>query len=383
MSTEEAPRGDLVAFLNGLAESAEALVDFGFLEAETAPAEGDRADADGRRPPAFLRSEDFLPVRGVSYHDRRANVSLSFVVPGSVALPDDRPAGLPAEFPTRAVRTCLVVEDGRLRAERLRARISRPELLALAERCGVSCSEPDADGVVVLNLASAPLFAAVAGEDGMLSGQGFVEDAWSLVGISAEERAIRWHLDDDEERPGAIAEQYGPECAEYLAGLGVTDAGYRPPKSAEAAPRRASGVELVVKFRDFSSLPSAAAVDRKLSAIEDDLRVAGRTRKRVTPSEDFVLRRMDAVREKKAAMAPGEFAEWSRGRLAELAADARAIRRRMSATRLAVVAGGMAFREWGAPCGVSETGPWPRAEVALIDRDAHGASGEEGAPAVE
>ncbi len=314
----------------------------------------------------FSRTADFLPVSGVGFNDRRANAVATFMIPGTVAMPSDCPDGVPKDFPTSVVRNFAFVVDGRLHIESLRARLST-EAAGFAAECGVKLEEISS-GCYDMDLSGVPLFDDEGYSDGMPSADQFVDDAWELIRLSAMEKSVRHYLDEASglakgPSSSGMAAKYGVENAQYLAELGITDSGFSP-KSAAGEPRdRQEEIELAVKFKGFSSLPSVNAVLKKLSDIENDLAAAGRTRKTVTPSENFVLERMNEVLGRKDAMAGADFVEWAKGQCDEIDRAAGDIRERMANTRIAVVGGGRKFREWDSDHGVVEKDGRPTAEV--------------------
>lgn len=231
-----------------------------------------RDDASGTGL-TFERAEnkDGVPFLGLTWNEERANISALVSYLGTVNLKDALPAALqgklPEVFPSKIFRNYNFVRDGIVHLDLLPVIVSDRTLNAIqvrnphvvrqsavrADRVGFYYAVLDLRRLAVTNW---ELANAVSARD-------FFLREHALHQARSRQKVFRAMLDEAapaarvEARSEGLAKLYGDEAAAWLRSVGITDNGFAPTKTAQAASTDVYEAQaLQVSMDGMNSLPS-------------------------------------------------------------------------------------------------------------------------------
>lgn len=190
------------------------------------------------RPLPFRAAPGPQPVSRVHFNQRQRNVNLVVRIQGTVTLPDDRPAGLPAELPVTRHRTYTLISDGTARASHV------PLVGAGGHRFSVPLHD----------LTSADLFP----ESNLQTlAQTLARTGRHLTHLKARRAVLNAFTAASETEA-----TYTPEQAAYLAEYGISGGNYSPKPVTRNAP--APATEVAVKITGHSRTEKPSEVLKRL-----------------------------------------------------------------------------------------------------------------------
>lgn len=222
--------------------------------------------------PSFEPANDLgvVPISDLVYNSERPNISVRTVQHGTVAVPGfaQKKFGLPEELDTFQWRNYTIVKDGIINVKTLPFRHTESpaqgaEVVQKLIEMGVHVfGGPE---VFILNLESVPLVNRAMVKN--ISAAQFFADNVRLEALKGKQKVLKFYRDALVGKGNAkgLAIQYGAEAAEYLSGVGIRDYGFSPKTETKESTDFYMSRELNVKIAGASSLPSIAAVQKKIA----------------------------------------------------------------------------------------------------------------------
>jgi hypothetical protein len=221
----------------------------------------------------FVRNKDEsgVPFLGLTWHEERANVSALVSYLGTVSLgavmPEALKGKLPDPFPTKIFRNYNFVRDGIINIDLLPVLVHERVLDAIMQRNKevVRQLAPRADRPhtyrAVLDLRR--LATTNWEQASAVSARDFFLREYALHQARSRQKVFRAMLDEavpearGEARSEAIAKLYGTDAAAWLRTVGITDNGFSPLKTKQAAASDVYEAQVLqVAMDGMNSLPS-------------------------------------------------------------------------------------------------------------------------------
>ena len=272
--------------------------------------------AQERAQMKFASKNKHPRISSFSYNETRPNVSMLVNIEGTVGLPSDAPSALPHDFPTSVFRNFTVVRDGMVNIAKLPVIISQPTVdklkakgvpmtieddsMRVNSQSSVLFATPNPNGIkCTIDLRSMPVINAKMVKS--VSAQALADNLYENMKCKAAVKVYKGFLDELEppEKSAGIKDQYGEDCAEYLKSLGITDGGFSPKTKQAEATDKYMAVEMAIKFKGLSTIPSYNALLKKLSS-----------GKALTAGEELLKPAYDECVAKKASMPQKDFIGW-------------------------------------------------------------------------
>lgn len=228
--------------------------------------------------PEFLPKDELglTPITNLVLNSTRPNISVQTQVKGIIPVPDfiQEKYGLPDMLESHIWRNYTIVRDGIVNLRVLpvvyNPGIMNQEFFESLSKFGVTADQPETldDGrtIVCLSLENVPLMNLSMVQN--LDSQEFAQSHLKLQELKARQKVMKFYREELVGKVNALqlAGQYGEEAAEYLSSKGIRDYGFSPLTDAREATDMYYATELNVKIKGLSSLPSVAAVQKKLDA---------------------------------------------------------------------------------------------------------------------
>lgn len=323
-----------IAALAGSARSADDLARVQARIAEIAAA---------KPKPATFRADDRdagVPLANLTLNETRPNVSVLVTQKGTVDV-SGNPVGLPDSVPSHIFRNYAVIRDGILNVKRLPVSLGRETFGKLAAQGLVE--GPWVDGsVYVVELEGLPIVNRRMVRS--VSAKDVFALEYEMTRARAAQKVFKHFLEAHfpKDRAAGLATVYGPEAAEWLKSVGVTDGGFSPKVVKAEATDVYVGRELKLSLKGLSSLPKVEDVSKKLA-----------DGKKLSVSEalmaPFVLECQEFVDSKAYSGAADPRAllkTWVEGKAKAWIAKARQINRQLSEIKFSVVVGQVWFPEF-------------------------------------
>ena len=216
--------------------------------------------------PSFEPANDLgvVPISDLVYNSERPNISVRTIQHGTVAVPEfvQKKFGLPEELDTFQWRNYAIVKDGIINVKTLPFKADA-EVATVLSQMGVHVfGGPD---VFILNLESVPLVNRAMVKN--ISAAQFFADNVRLEALKGKQKVLKFFRDELVGKGNAkgLAVQYGAEAAEFLSSYGIRDYGFSPKTELKDSTDVYMSRELNVKIAGASSLPSIAAVQKKIA----------------------------------------------------------------------------------------------------------------------
>lgn len=211
-------------------------------------------------------SEKIAFIRGVTWNETRPNVSVLTEQFGTVEVPvpDELKGRLASPIATRIYRNYALVKDGIIHMETLPLKISEATRDRIVAKFGreVLTSVGAAD---LLDLRK--LGVCNWNEVSSVSAKDFFTQAYQLHTARSEQKVLKALIGEKDagaaaaERSLGLSKTLGEEVATYLRSVGVTDNGFAPVHTKQAAVKDVYNARaLVVRMKGFSSLPTVKEV---------------------------------------------------------------------------------------------------------------------------
>lgn len=216
--------------------------------------------------PSFEPANDLgvIPISDLVYNSERPNISVRTIQHGTVAVPEfaQKKYGLPEELDTFQWRNYTIVKDGIINVKTLPFKADAEVVQKLVEMGVHVFGGPE---VFILNLESVPLVNRAMTKN--ISAASFFADNVRLEALKGKQKVLKFYRDALVGKGNAkgLAIQYGAEAAEYLSGVGIRDYGFSPKTETKESTDFYMSRELNVKIAGASSLPSIAAVQKKIA----------------------------------------------------------------------------------------------------------------------
>lgn len=281
------------------------------------------------------------PVNGVVWNEDRPNVSVRVRMEGSVALPEARPAALPAKVDSFVYRNYTIVRDGIVHTRQLPVSLSRDTFEKLQAN-GLLAGESWSPGqVYVLRYPRVPVI-----NRKMVKGV-TAKDTFSKVlqlqllkGAQKVFNEFRDRVVPKESKKFLLL--YGKEATDYLASLGVTDYnGFNPPSTSVKTGDFYMARELKIAVKGLSSLAKVTDVEAALAA-----------GKKLKPSEfvmqaalQKVLAFMASPVYKDAADPASLFGTWIEAEAKAITVAARVLTQELAQHKFSIVVGHTWFKD--------------------------------------
>ncbi|MCI2235025.1 hypothetical protein MKK42_23575 [Escherichia coli] len=216
--------------------------------------------------PTFEPTNDLgvVPISDLVYNSERPNISVRTIQHGTVAVPEfaQKKFGLPEELDTFQWRNYTIVKDGIINVKTLPFKADIEVVQKLIEMGVHVFGGPE---VFVLNLESVPLVNRAMVKN--ISAAQFFADNVRLEALKGKQKVLKFYRDALVGKGNAkgLAVQYGAEAAEFLSSYGIRDYGFSPKTETKESTDFYMSRELNVKIAGASSLPSIAAVQKKIA----------------------------------------------------------------------------------------------------------------------
>ncbi|WP_087863738.1 hypothetical protein [Comamonas thiooxydans] len=282
------------------------------------------------------------PVNGLVWNEHRPNVSLRVRVEGSVALPADRPAVLPAKVDSFIYRNYTIIKDGIVHTRSLPVSLSQKSFGALQAN-GLLAGETWVAGHVYgLNFPKVPVINRAMVKD--TTAKETFADFIELLKLKGTQKVFNeWRKIVAPKESKDLLATYGDDATTWLQERGVTEFnGFNPPSVAVKSGDVNYARELKFAAKGLSSLPKVEDVE---NAIE-----AGKTLK---PSELLMAdacKRVAAVLALSGKSSPGDnerLAGWLEIENASIINRTRELTLSMAKRKFAVVVGQIWFSDLG------------------------------------
>ena len=217
--------------------------------------------------PEFVSTDGGLKsLDALVFNETRPNISIQSRESGYVEIPQSKQKewGLPKTIDTSIVRNFTVVKDGIVNLKKLPVVIDSETHYEL-EQLGYINEPYVANRVYTIDLSTTPLMSYKLVYDRNL--KDYAQTALELQDLKAQQKVIKYLRDQNvDTRVSSSFAEYGEECTKWLYEVGIRDYGFTPPVTqTDKSGDFYISKELAVKIKSLSSLPSIAAVQKKVS----------------------------------------------------------------------------------------------------------------------
>lgn len=252
-----------------------------------------RAQTTAQDLPRFIPDPiSTIPMKNIVLSSERPNVSIQTVMEGTVEVPENE-FGLKM-VPSKITRNYTLIRDGIKNVHDLPVAISSQAKRQLEEHFEFTViKETEDNAYVCFDLRKIPVINRSQVEDVDLNDIAEVEGR--MIRCAAAAKTIKYLL--DQAKPNGLsrksvgmAEMYGEEAAKWLSSIGVRDYGFSPVGTTQAeATDEYPAIQLVVKTKGFSSIPTIKNVVEKHSKIMGDISLTGKSKKSLNDVESLVV----------------------------------------------------------------------------------------------
>lgn len=205
------------------------------------------------------------PVNGLVWNENRPNVSLRVRVEGTVALPDDRPAVLPAEVESYIYRNYTIIKDGIVHTRALPVSLGKDSFAQLQAN-GLLVGETWCDGQVYeLNFQKVPVInrAMVKATTAKDTFGDYIE----LLKLKGTQKVFNeWRKIVAPKESEDLLAAYGEDATAWLKDRGVTAFnGFNPPSLTVKSGDVSYARELKLAAKGLSSLPKVEDVENAIA----------------------------------------------------------------------------------------------------------------------
>ena len=224
--------------------------------------------------PEFI-ADDILGITSINtlvYNSSRPNINIQTSLDGTVPVPEHirEQFKLPELIRTHIYRNYTVVRDGIVNMRSIPVlfddKLTAEIIDKLVEYGCSAVTKPLPDGrqYLLLRLDYVPLMNLSMVQD--LNGKEFAEQHFRLQELKARQKVLKFYRDEIVGKVNAanLAKQYGDEAAALLSSKGIRDYGFSPLTDAVEPTDFYLAKEFNVKIKGLSSLPSVAAVLKKI-----------------------------------------------------------------------------------------------------------------------
>ncbi len=225
-----------------------------------------RVDAD---PNALtfqaLQNADGYPLNGLVFNEERANISINVTKRGEVDISSRLASApnadkLPAIVPTNVFRSYSIVTDGIINVEALPVTMSSKtweRILKRAPQLETLTSSSGETVDVIIDLQKLPVINKQMVKT--ISAKDLFSKEWKLCHLRARQKVLKHYLKEFQEsaaNTSGMASLYGKENADWLAEQGITDNGFSPKSTKQAAVTDVyMGVKLACSIKGYASDP--------------------------------------------------------------------------------------------------------------------------------
>ncbi|ALY07060.1 marine proteobacterial sortase target protein [Vibrio phage vB_VmeM-32] len=220
--------------------------------------------------PKFKQSEFLFSFNNIVMNSSRPNISLNCVIAGTIDIPIDiaQQYGLPESIDSKIYRNYTVVKDGIINMEKLPVLCDTDLIMFLQQNDVEFIAEGSsaAGHHIVIDLKSIPLINRNSTRN--LSGKEYLTKQVQLEILKAEQKVLKHYRDVNVGKVNAVglADKYGKDAADFLSSLGIRDYGFSPKSESVESTDFYISKEMNTKIKSLSSLPSIAAVLKKLDS---------------------------------------------------------------------------------------------------------------------
>lgn len=206
------------------------------------------------------------PINGIVWNEDRPNVSVRVRMEGTVALPEDRPAGLPAEVASFVYRNYTIVRDGIVHTRRLPVSLNKGTFEKLQANGLLKGDTWEEGRVLLLEYRKVPVINRNMVR-GVTAAESFAQvlELQKLKGAQKVLNEFRDRFIPKESKRFLML--YGQEGTDYLTALGLTDYnGFNPQSESHKSGDFYMAKELKIAAKGLSSLPKVSDVEASLLA---------------------------------------------------------------------------------------------------------------------
>lgn len=216
--------------------------------------------------PEFVPNDaGVVPISDLVYNSERPNISVRTVQHGTVTVPEfvQKKHGLPEELATWQWRNYTIVKDGIINLKTMPI-LADAEVATVLSQMGVHVFGGK-DEVFIVNLESVPMVNRAMTKN--ISAAQFFADNVHLETLKAKQKVLKFFRDELVGKGNAkgLADLYGKDAADFLSANGIRDYGFSPKTAMKDSTDVYMSRELNVKIAGASSLPSIAAVQKKVA----------------------------------------------------------------------------------------------------------------------
>lgn len=277
-----------------------------------------------------------FPVHGVVWHESRPNLSIRVQLRGSVTLPEDRPKGLPQDFPTFIYRTYTIILDGVVHARTLPVSLSAESFQRLQAQGLLSGESYEPGKVYVLTFPKLPVI------NRKMVTQVTAKDTFAKVLELAQLKGEQKVFKEFKDRVSPKTSQsflaiYGEAATTYLTEKGITDtSGFSPASDRVKSGDVYMAHELKIAGKGLSSLPAVAAVEKLLASGKAPTKVSDYV---MSVALGRIKEFQDSTVYQKAANKDALMATWIDIETVEVIKRTRALMHELSKSKFAIVVG--------------------------------------------
>lgn len=220
--------------------------------------------SSGEELPRFVQSPmSRVSLRGLVFNSERPNISIGTTLNGVVELPDNE-FGL-ERIPSLINRNYTIIKDGIRNMEKLPVLINKAVDYSVFPHTLMERHETQ--DYVVFDLSKIPVVNRQSVQGVRL--EEFVAVVESLEVLKADLKVLNAMIKESGESASKIAglsAQYGEDAAKWLSTVGVRDYGFsKPGGKVDDVTDEYESIQVVYKIKGLSSLPTIAAVNKKVS----------------------------------------------------------------------------------------------------------------------
>lgn len=282
------------------------------------------------------------PVSKLVLNEDRPNVSAMVVIPGTVELPANQ-FNLPQKFPTKIFRNFTIVRDGILNVGKLPVSLTKDTWRKLRVADVVPPDSIWTNGEIYeLDIRKLPIINRKMVKE--VSAKVLFEAEYELAQLKGNQKVYKHFTAAQfpEKSRAGLADQYGQDAADWLAGLGITDNGFSPKTKAVESTDFYVAKKLTVDIKGLASLPKVEDVIKKL---EDKKTLTDREQLLVPAIKD-VGAFLNSPGYLKASDQKDVLKKWLAGKTETAVKDVRAIQRKMAEVKFSVIVGQVWFKEF-------------------------------------
>lgn len=210
----------------------------------------------------FVWNKNLYRINNVGYNETRPNVSISFNIDGKITLPSDAPASLPKEFETFVFRNFNIIHDGILNVSSMVVKMKNTIADFLRSE-GVSLTPCGSDEYIV-DFTNIPIFTTTKKA---IKAMDTADIAYKVMENKSFIKIAKSFLEklNPVDKSVDLTNKYGADESEYLRYLGITDNGFNPKSKEVSSSTTYKAIELLLKFKGMSNLPSYNAFMKKVN----------------------------------------------------------------------------------------------------------------------